>query len=98
MPLVNLTGVIMANSTVEIFQGMNGLTGGIFGLLFLIAIGIIVMINLSFHEAKDIFLVASFFMALIGGYAFLAGLVPLIMFIIALVLTVVFLAVALLVK
>lgn len=98
MPLVDLTHVIIANSTVEIFQGINGLSSGLFGVLFLVAIMVIVLINLSFHDAKDFFLVAAFFTAMISGYAFLAGLVPLIMLIIGLVLVVVFIAVGLLTK
>jgi len=90
MTIYNLTNITWANSTLEQLQAINvDLTGGFFAMLLVFALFIIIFINLSFYNISAAFMVASFFATVISGLMWLAGFVPLLIFVMAIILTVI---------
>ena len=76
MSLYNLSFVDSVNNTADIVKGTNDLTGGLFLALFLMAIYLIIIMR-SMRSDGDFpatFTVASFFLAILSGMGFWAGL------------------------
>ena len=84
--MINFTNITAANNTLEIVQAINTeFMNGLFFTLALLAIGMIIFITVSArHMAKEAFLFTAFFISIIGGLLWLAGLVPFYVVLIAL--------------
>lgn len=86
----NFTDIMAQNSTLDLMKAINTeLAGGIFWIFLLLSLFIIIYINMSFYHAKETFLFTSFFIAMIGGLMWLAGLIPFYIAMITLLLSVV---------
>lgn len=87
MTFYNLTNLTLANTTLEQLKTVDReLTGGWFSILLIIALFVIIFINLSFYNSSSAFLVAGFFTNIVAGLFWLAGLVPIHVFIVTLIL------------
>jgi len=85
--MISFTNITAANSTLQILTAINNdWFKGLFGILLLFSLFIIIFMNLSFYGTKENMLFTSFFIAIIAGFMWLAGLVGMFVFIIAIVL------------
>lgn len=76
MVYYDLTNITAANTTYELIRYINiDLTVGMLGIMMIVALFFIILINMSFYEAKHFFLIATFFITIIAGLAWIAGLV-----------------------
>ena len=90
MAIYNFTNIVLANTTLEQFAAVNtDLTGGLYTILILVALFVIMMINLSYMSLSGSFLTSSFMCAVIGSLFWIAGLVPLYVMIVLLILPVI---------
>lgn len=86
----NMSNVTNANSTLEIITAVSSdLTGGIFIILMIVALFVIIFVNLSYYHVSSSLAVASYLTAIIGGFLWLAGLVPLKILIMLLILPII---------
>ena len=86
MPL-DFSNITSANSTLQILNFINlDWTSGLFGVLLIAVLGIVLMANLRFYGTKDNFLFTAFFLSIISGLAWLAGIVGIYVFIVCVVL------------
>ena len=77
MPLYNLTNFTAINSTVEQLQWVNTeLTGGLFGILIVIALFAILIMRLMYYNFSVAFLAASFMTATLSIFIWLLDLIP----------------------
>jgi hypothetical protein len=73
----NFTPVTQANTTLQLMDALDvSIFGGMFFFLLVIAAGAIIIINLAFYKAKDFMLYGAFFISIISGLLWIAGLVP----------------------
>ena len=87
MTYYNLTQIAAQNSTLGIFQQIDAAIGGIYSLLFLIAIFCIFLINYTTKAGlPGSFVLTSFIVTVIGGFFWLSGVVQLYVFIVLIVL------------
>lgn len=83
----SFTNITAANSTLQIIDAINkDWTGGMFGILMLASLGIIIYINLSYYGTKENFLYTTFYLSIIAGLMWLAGLIGMYVFVICVVL------------
>ena len=91
MALTNMTCTLMANTTYELIRCINtDVTGGYFGILMIVALFVIVLLNMAYHDAENMFVIASFFVTVVSALGWISGLVPLYVWIVSLVMFVVF--------
>lgn len=89
--MYNLTLITQANTTLQVLDAIDlAIYGGAFFVFALVALFIILMINASFYPAKDFMLFASFFVSIIAGLLWVAGLVPFYAALVAILLSVAF--------
>lgn len=85
--MYNFTNITNANSTLDIIQAINtDFTGGLFIILMLVALFVIILTNLSYHNLGAAFVVAGFVTSTLTGLLWMAELVPMFALIIAMIL------------
>jgi uncharacterized membrane protein (DUF485 family) len=95
----NFTNITSGNSTLDILQTVNNeMFGGLFTILLVVALFFIIFINLSFYKASSAFMAASLFTTMITMFLYFSGLVPLMVFVISMVLTLIGILLALFIK
>lgn len=87
MVLYNLSTVVLSNSTLEVITAINNdLTNGLFMILSIVALFLIYLLNTEYIDFPTAFLGASFITNVMAGFLWLAGLLPLYIMLITLVL------------
>jgi hypothetical protein len=83
----NLTNVTNANTTLDILKAIDkDMLGGTFAIMMLVSLGIILFINYGFKSPKEAFLMTGFFVSIIAGLMWLAGMIPFFIAVFALIL------------
>jgi len=83
MTTYNLTNIFAANSTQDLMTTVSAdLTGGLLGILIIVAIFIILFMAFSFYSVAAAFMVSSFLTTTIAGLAWYFGLIPMLVIIV----------------
>ena len=86
MTYYNLTNISATNTTLELFRAVNTeLTDGTFMLLAVISLTIILLVRFNTEGFQEGILITSFIMSVLTGFFWLATLIPLYIFVIAIV-------------
>jgi len=71
--MYNLTNVTAANTPIEIVGALNDLSGGLYVSLMMIVLFLIFLVVFKKNSMKKVLIADSFFMVLIGSFAFTMG-------------------------
>ena len=86
MPAIDFSNITSANSTLQLINFINlDWTDGLFGVLLIVILGVVILANLRFYGTKENFLFTSFFLSIIAGLAWLAGIIGIYVFLVCVI-------------